>query len=62
VLQLPREIETRMARVMERDAVDRWWQSVVPLLDGRTPEAVWAAGDRDEVRRVIAGLESPGVI
>jgi hypothetical protein len=35
------------------DAVDTWWRSVWPGLDGRTPEEAWAEGDYEAVWRTV---------
>ena len=55
-------IVERLARVMEPSYVPVWMRKPVPLLDDDKPLDVIAAGDYRRVSRVLASLESPGVI
>lgn len=54
------DLRERLERVMRPAFVDTWLHSPVPALDGATPLAVIARGERERVARLVSELEDPG--
>lgn len=53
------DINILLRQTIAEGAVERWWETPVPAIGGKTPAAIWVTGNRETVAKLAISYMKP---